>query len=208
MGRSGRVGRRLTSIVAGLSTGAQRRYSRVLTMGAACSFVCLVATVLLCARSYEKLDGVTIWLSATWSIGFSSGRGMVLMGITESTRVDGTPRRRITLETSELRAIRRETLDTVFPLDNKFGWDAGSFVHRYEGWRLRNGSVWFPHWALALALGVLPVWWAQSRLLCRYYRRRLGLCVMCGYDLTGNESGRCPECGEAVSDPGGLRQPS
>ena len=23
-------------------------------------------------------------------------------------------------------------------------------------------------------------------------------CIYCGYDLTGNTSGRCPECGEAV----------
>ncbi len=27
------------------------------------------------------------------------------------------------------------------------------------------------------------------------HRRRCGLCVSCGYDLTGNVSGRCPECG-------------
>lgn len=26
-------------------------------------------------------------------------------------------------------------------------------------------------------------------------RRRQGLCTGCGYDLTGNESGTCPECG-------------
>ncbi|MHC5112072.1 MAG: hypothetical protein ACYTHJ_19590 [Planctomycetota bacterium] len=25
-----------------------------------------------------------------------------------------------------------------------------------------------------------------------------GMCQICGYDLTGNESGQCPECGEAV----------
>ncbi len=29
-------------------------------------------------------------------------------------------------------------------------------------------------------------------------RAEQGLCTMCGYDLTGNESGRCPECGERV----------
>jgi hypothetical protein len=30
-------------------------------------------------------------------------------------------------------------------------------------------------------------------------RRRLGLCVACGYNLTGNVTGACPECGCAVS---------
>lgn len=29
----------------------------------------------------------------------------------------------------------------------------------------------------------------------REARRRSGLCVTCGYDLTGNITGRCPECG-------------
>ena len=34
---------------------------------------------------------------------------------------------------------------------------------------------------------------------CRRYRRRKrGLCLKCGYDLTGNESGTCSEFGEAV----------
>ncbi len=32
----------------------------------------------------------------------------------------------------------------------------------------------------------------------RWRRRRKGLCLKCAYDLTGNESGRCPECGEAT----------
>ena len=32
--------------------------------------------------------------------------------------------------------------------------------------------------------------------LRRWRRRRRGRCVTCGYDLTGNVSGVCPECGE------------
>lgn len=30
------------------------------------------------------------------------------------------------------------------------------------------------------------------------YRRKRGLCVKCGYNLTGNVSGICPECGERI----------
>jgi len=32
----------------------------------------------------------------------------------------------------------------------------------------------------------------------RRRRRRAGLCVKCSYDLTGNESGVCPECGTST----------
>jgi hypothetical protein len=33
-----------------------------------------------------------------------------------------------------------------------------------------------------------------------------GLCPKCGYDLRGNDSGRCPECGEARGEYGKARQ--
>ena len=33
----------------------------------------------------------------------------------------------------------------------------------------------------------------------RRRRRAMGLCVGCGYDLTGNVSGVCPECGTSRS---------
>ena len=46
------------------------------------------------------------------------------------------------------------------------------------------------------------IMFAWTRLLLpdyRLYRRRKrGLCVKCGYDLTGNESGVCPECGSSI----------
>ena len=33
----------------------------------------------------------------------------------------------------------------------------------------------------------------------RWRRRRKGRCLKCGYDLTGNVSGVCPECGGSVA---------
>ncbi|MCH7813576.1 MAG: hypothetical protein IID40_06100 [Planctomycetes bacterium] len=41
--------------------------------------------------------------------------------------------------------------------------------------------------------------------LRRSRRRRKGLCVPCGYNLTGNTSGVCPECGRKVHEGCGER---
>ena len=42
----------------------------------------------------------------------------------------------------------------------------------------------------AAALLALRSWWEQAA-----HRRAAGRCVKCDYDLTGNVSGVCPECG-------------
>lgn len=44
---------------------------------------------------------------------------------------------------------------------------------------------------LLMALPTAFLWWHGSRVLP-------GHCRGCGYDLTGNVSGRCPECGQQV----------
>ena len=52
---------------------------------------------------------------------------------------------------------------------------------------------------------LLPVFsairvWVQGRQFARKYKRlAAGQCIRCGYDLTGNVSGTCPECGIAIS---------
>jgi hypothetical protein len=51
-----------------------------------------------------------------------------------------------------------------------------------------------PLWPLALpAAWMLAAWPLRRALASR--RAREGLCRMCGYNLVGNASGRCPECG-------------
>ena len=56
------------------------------------------------------------------------------------------------------------------------------------------------HWVLSILFAFPIVYWLlDSRLLRpRRYRNR-GWCAACGYDLTGNESGVCPECGSAMA---------
>lgn len=47
---------------------------------------------------------------------------------------------------------------------------------------------------LAAPLAVLPAAWVVRRARRRGYVGA-GRCGRCGYDLRGNPSGRCPECG-------------
>jgi hypothetical protein len=55
---------------------------------------------------------------------------------------------------------------------------------------------------------VVPLWIPQvvfagltAYLFWREWRTRPGRCPSCGYDLTGNVSGVCPECGHVASLP-------
>lgn len=58
------------------------------------------------------------------------------------------------------------------------------------GYRATHLPLWIPLVVIGVPAGLL--WW-------RGYRRpRRGHCPRCGYDLTGNVSGRCPECGAVV----------
>jgi hypothetical protein len=69
-------------------------------------------------------------------------------------------------------------------------WNTGSLPLRQltaRGWIIR-----WPH-CLTFAAIAIPtaIAWLPRR------RPRPGHCRRCGYDLTGTQSGRCPECGQA-----------
>lgn len=58
--------------------------------------------------------------------------------------------------------------------------------------QLLKGPRWGDHWA-----NTMVVWTEYEH--CLPFDQRGVLCVKCGYDLTGNLSGRCPECGNGKS---------
>jgi predicted amidophosphoribosyltransferase len=51
----------------------------------------------------------------------------------------------------------------------------------------------FHYWKWILLLAILPVLWLLRRLIRP--RPVAGQCNTCGYNLTANTSGVCPECG-------------
>ena len=62
-------------------------------------------------------------------------------------------------------------------------------------WSSLEFPIWFP---LAL-LSILPLLWGCRMMVSRLRQPREGLCVTCSYDLTGNTSRVCPECGIAIA---------
>jgi hypothetical protein len=66
----------------------------------------------------------------------------------------------------------------------------GTLVPRYNA----RAVLGVPHWACAVAAGVLPIMWCFNRTRSSGRRRARGLCFHCGYDLRATPD-RCPECG-------------
>jgi hypothetical protein len=76
----------------------------------------------------------------------------------------------------------------------------GVWATRTENW-LIGRTVWLPLWLLVATTAALPVYRISTVSIRRFKARRRARenrCPACGYDLTGNVSGVCPECGGAT----------
>jgi len=74
----------------------------------------------------------------------------------------------------------------------------------FLGWELeydcvtRIGRIATPLPMLAVLFALFSLTLGIRGPLLRRRRRKRGLCVKCGYDLTANVSGTCPECGTPI----------
>ncbi len=94
------------------------------------------------------------------------------------------------------------------------GWNrAASPIHRFPWCKFSNSPthttdsgqvlvrrirIDFPLMLLFLALAICPAIAVIRGPLRRSHRQKQGQCLSCGYDLTGNVSGACPECGRRL----------
>jgi hypothetical protein len=100
------------------------------------------------------------------------------------------------------------------PLTGMYAANDGYYVGRFDGWHMNINAVgWLARWLWDdvpgtqisgltvgwVALSIMPVrWLVVNELLARKARRMGRSCRSCNYDLTGNVSGTCPECGRKV----------
>jgi hypothetical protein len=71
----------------------------------------------------------------------------------------------------------------------------------------RWAAVTTPLWVIVALLLVHPAVAFVLGPVRRRYRYQRNQCIRCGYDLKGNVSGRCPECGDASEDGERLGRP-
>jgi hypothetical protein len=90
----------------------------------------------------------------------------------------------------------------------------GPFLHRPVGGKgatsIYSRRLLVPCWMLSVMAALLPAMWFGTHLKWRV-RLKNGRCTSCGYNLTGNISGVCPECGKSAapttSCPGAKSEP-
>lgn len=84
----------------------------------------------------------------------------------------------------------------LYSLTTYHQWAAG-FGQADKGWHLHWGVIFFALFVAICLLQLVSLWnGLLGPAFRREFHRRNGLCMHCGYNLTGNLSGTCPECGK------------
>jgi hypothetical protein len=183
---------------------------RLLNLLTALSLLLCVAAVSLWVRSYYVSDSIAYYcdtvvsdgsVGSEWSI--ETKRGTVFFARRWSHSVIKTqPTVETTGSVSEWSWNTGPSFSASFPHErtaaNRMGFFWG--VDRWNGKhgdRMRGETAICPWWATLTALATLSGLVPSLRARRRVRRLTLGHCPSCGYGLTGNVSGVCPECGGA-----------
>ena len=161
------------------------------------SLASCVMLVLLGVRSYWYWDDVNLaWQARTHE--FSSVQGHIVLMDAGDTGIRGFVHHSMAVASLPPDFVSGN-LDFIFPPEACFRF-GGFAVNRDQVGTMSSNRTWmvmFPHWCPALLLAALSLacyrWLRVLRARDRLYR---GLCGKCGYNLSGNTSGTCPECGE------------
>ena len=82
-----------------------------------------------------------------------------------------------------------------------FRFSCGGLVIDVNEYQAGQTTVVLPLWVLAGLFALYPILVSMRGPARRWHRRRKGLCIACAYNLKGNVSGVCPECGVQFNRP-------
>jgi hypothetical protein len=184
---------------------------RLLNFLTALSLLLCVAALAMWVRSYRHLDyfgrHIVDMERMKWSMWHAmSERGTVAFGYSWTT-FDST--RLLEAYAQNYKPVSGwyggSGSPTAVP-DRPSFWQSAGFDWRWTSERpvvvgIGTASLFsyleFPYWLVASLAALLPTvrLWSIGRARRRVRR---GHCPRCGYDLTGNVSGVCPECGDVT----------
>jgi hypothetical protein len=174
---------------------------RLFTILSVFSLVLCVATVVVWVRStfHSESFGWAGWKDNTaaewqgWGVNFDNGK-LAAYGFSGTYRFDD-PRH---LGPSDPK-MQPHFVHSRYPpssLGRSFRWETHRFLNASPSLQIRFVGV--PLWFAAVVFA-LPLTWIVPILVRRRAKSRIGRCRICLYDLTGNVSGVCPECGSKVT---------
>lgn len=141
-----------------------------------------IFTIALWVRSYSIREDVS-WQSAKRLTRFKCSAGEFLIESGPQTSLSPHVFR-WAFPANDMAAVFSEAVGTGYLLGFGFGRTGDS--------ARMDTDVIFPLWFVALLL-ILPLF-----LAWRDYRKRIGRCKKCGYDLRASKD-RCPECGTPIA---------
>jgi len=180
-------------------------------VAALCLGLFLTGVTIAVLAQNAPMRGVTRFRSDRW-LSLEVFSGDVSIVILKSTNADSLSRavrvwERLACGESGWRLLNdaSQSYSTCINLpDRRFIAEAKPACALYPG--LRYVLIHFPIWAFVCAVAVFPTGVIATRFIQRRRRRKRSTfqrCTRCGYDLTLNVSGTCPECGVACNLPMG-----
>ncbi|HEY8749198.1 MAG TPA: hypothetical protein VIM11_14545 [Tepidisphaeraceae bacterium] len=159
---------------------------KCVTFALVLSLLVCAATAVLWVQSYWVRHAISATLPHSLA-SVTASRGRIVLSWRADPQSSG-------LSFYHTTARPPETIRTYGPL--------GELGFFYDGRSTSTGasrfSVVFPMWLLLLLAGMMPAYW----LVVRPTRRNIaGACPACSYNLKGNTSGTCPECGTPITTP-------
>jgi len=136
--------------------------------------VILIVLLLICC---------SLWVASYWKLWWVSSDGPLAIGLWNGSFI--FDRTVSDFSVSGLFITGFDDLETHW-------WPVVGITTSPEFWMLK-GTFWLPTLLLALPLAISASPWARRRR-----RAKQGLCIRCGYDLSGASHTLCPECGTEV----------